>query len=273
MALWLRIIIALVIWMVVALIAVAILQVKGSPYFGPPAILGTLAAGLFLVFAKGPTNSKSTLSTTASSVQASKKAKPQSMPASSGSDSMNLDTEMSTRASMNNGHPPEWSEEFKVLYEYDTVVKECHDEIEGIGQNLSRQLREEVVLDRKKATEIRDRLLAEHNKQKNPYQSNELNDALAQARLLGKEAESEFLQVIKVMGEDTDTDTDLIINRLSEKYDLRSNLHLLKSIVEEPHGGGVSVIDPNGNAYLRRFKTAEEAYEFMCEMKHPELNR
>jgi hypothetical protein len=59
MPLWLRILLAAVIWMVVALIVVAVLQTKGSPFQGPPVILGTLAAGLFLVFARGSTNSQS----------------------------------------------------------------------------------------------------------------------------------------------------------------------------------------------------------------------
>jgi hypothetical protein len=164
-----------------------------------------------------------------------------------------------------------WSEEFQILYEYDPIVKECHDEIENIDQELSNQFREEVVSDRKKAADIRDRLKSEHERQSNPYQSNKLNTAFAQAKLLGKEAEDEFLQVIKVMGEDVDA--DLIIKRLSEKYDLRSNLHLLKSIVKAPHGEGYNVLNPKGNAYLRKFNTPEDAYRFMRDMKHPELKK
>ena len=52
MSLWRRIILAIVIWFVVALVVVAILQIKGSPYIAPPAILGTLAASLYLLFAR-----------------------------------------------------------------------------------------------------------------------------------------------------------------------------------------------------------------------------
>jgi hypothetical protein len=120
-----------------------------------------------------------------------------------------------------------WSEEFQILNEYDPVVKECHDELEGLDHLLSSQFRKEIVSDRKKATEIRDRLKAEHEKnckaleaelekKNNPYSSKELNEALAEARLLGQSAEEEFARVIEVMGEDADADQ--IISRLKDKH-------------------------------------------------------
>jgi anti-sigma28 factor (negative regulator of flagellin synthesis) len=60
MSLWLKIILAIVIWFVVALIVVAILQINGSTANSPPSILGTLAAGLFLIFARGKDKSSTT---------------------------------------------------------------------------------------------------------------------------------------------------------------------------------------------------------------------
>lgn len=109
-----------------------------------------------------------------------------------------------------------WSEEFQILNEYDPIVKECHDELEGLDPQLSSQFRKEVVKDRKKAAEILDRLKTEHEKIINPYTSEKLNEALAEARLLGTSAEEEFTRVVEVMGEDMDVDN--VTQRLKEKY-------------------------------------------------------
>jgi hypothetical protein len=120
-----------------------------------------------------------------------------------------------------------WSEEFKILNEYDSVVKECHAELEDIAPQLAEQFREEIISDRKKAVvirdrlkaeheKIRDRLKAEHEKQINPYTSEALNVALAEARLLGLEAEEEFTRVVEVMGEDFEVEDVLL--RLKAKY-------------------------------------------------------
>lgn len=111
---------------------------------------------------------------------------------------------------------PDWSEEFSILFEYDPVVKEFHDELEGIDPQLSNQFREEVVSDRKNASKIRDRLVAVHEKKIRPYTSDELNEGLSEARLLGSEAEKEFVRVVEVMGEDADVDE--ILHRLNTKY-------------------------------------------------------
>jgi hypothetical protein len=109
-----------------------------------------------------------------------------------------------------------WSEEFQILNEYDASVKECHDELEDLDRHLAEQFREEVVSDRKKAAVIRDRLKAEHEKQINPYTSEALNVALAEARLLGLEAEEEFTRVVEVMGEDIEVED--VLRRLEDKY-------------------------------------------------------
>ena len=61
-----------------------------------------------------------------------------------------------------------WSEEYQILNEYDPVVKDCHDELEGLDPLLSSQFRDEVVSNRKKATDIRDRLKAQHENKLNP---------------------------------------------------------------------------------------------------------
>ena len=114
-----------------------------------------------------------------------------------------------------------WSDEFKILYEYDPIVKECHDELEGLDPLLSTKFREEVVSDRKKAAIIRDRLKAERENKMKPYGSESLNEALAEARLLGPSAEEEFTRVIEVMGEDVEIET--VLDRLTEKFGLSSS--------------------------------------------------
>lgn len=111
-----------------------------------------------------------------------------------------------------------WSEEFKILYEYAPLVKECHDELDGIDSQLSERFREEVVSDRKKASEICDRLKAEHEKKMKPFASESLNESLAKARLLGPRAEEEFTRIIEVMGEDVDV--HVVIQRLNAKYNV-----------------------------------------------------
>ncbi len=111
-----------------------------------------------------------------------------------------------------------WSEEFQILYEYDPIVKECHDEIEKIDRDLSVHFREEVVSDRQLATSIRDRLKAQHEKHSNPYQSDALNEALAKVRLYGPEAEKEFGRIVEVMGEEIADDVDRIVKTLEGKY-------------------------------------------------------
>jgi hypothetical protein len=109
-----------------------------------------------------------------------------------------------------------WSEEFNILYEYDPVVKECHDELENLEPELSTQFREEIVSDRKKASDVRDRLKAEHEKKINPYGSDELNEGLSEARLIGVKAEEEFIRVIDVMGEDVDVSN--VLRRIGKKF-------------------------------------------------------
>ena len=109
-----------------------------------------------------------------------------------------------------------WSDEFKILYEYDPIVKECHDELEDLGPQLSAEFQEEVVSDRKKATDIRDRLKAAQEEKMKPYGSESLNEALATARLLGPGAEEEFSRVVAVMGEDIEVED--VLGRLTEKH-------------------------------------------------------
>jgi hypothetical protein len=109
-----------------------------------------------------------------------------------------------------------WAEEFKILYEYDATVKKVHDELGEIEKNLAEKFRIQVVTDRKKATAIRDRLIAERERELKPYAADSLNDALAKMRKLGSDAEKEFTRVIEVMGEDVDTDS--ITAKIGEKY-------------------------------------------------------
>lgn len=52
MPIWLKIILAIIIWFVVALIAVAILQVKGLSTRSLPVIVGGLAAVFFMLRVK-----------------------------------------------------------------------------------------------------------------------------------------------------------------------------------------------------------------------------
>jgi hypothetical protein len=164
-----------------------------------------------------------------------------------------------------------WAQEFRILFEYDPVVKECHDELADIDPHLSNRFRTEVLSNRKEAREIRDRLKSERDKKIAPYVSAELNAALSEAQLLGVAAEHEFKQVIKVMGEDVDVTA--VMRRLMEKFDPVNMANRLKSIVGGGQGNGFHVLKPGGGEYLRRFSSVEEAMEFMREIGHPELDR
>ena len=46
------------------------------------------------------------------------------------------------------GHGQDWSEEFQILYEYDPVITECHDELRALGDEIAERFRNEVVGDR-----------------------------------------------------------------------------------------------------------------------------
>jgi hypothetical protein len=109
-----------------------------------------------------------------------------------------------------------WAEEFTILHEYDPIVTECHDELDEIDPQLSIKFREEVVTNRKSAADIRDRLIAEHNRKLKPYKSDDLNAALSEIRTLGQDAEEEFLRVIEVMGEDVVAEN--VVSHMKEKF-------------------------------------------------------
>ena len=111
---------------------------------------------------------------------------------------------------------PGWSEEFQILYEYDPVVTRYHDELEDLDPQLSKRFRVEVVSNRKEALDILNRLKAEGEKKINPFASKKLNEALAEARLIGPRAEEEFARIVEVMGEEIAVDR--ILGRLKNKY-------------------------------------------------------
>jgi hypothetical protein len=106
-----------------------------------------------------------------------------------------------------------WTEEFKIINEFDPVAAECHYELVRLDDQLSRQFREEIVANRNNATNIKDRLMAEYKAKNTPANSNE---ALAMIRRLGPNAEAEFSRVVEVMGEELDF--GFITKRLEEKY-------------------------------------------------------
>jgi serine/threonine protein kinase len=111
---------------------------------------------------------------------------------------------------------PGWSEEFQILYEYDPVVTRYHDELEDLDPQLSKRFRAEVVSNRNEALDILNRLKAEGEKKINPFASKKLNEALAEARLIGPRAEEEFARIVEVMGEEIAVDR--ILGRLKKKY-------------------------------------------------------
>jgi len=115
-----------------------------------------------------------------------------------------------------------WSEEFKILYNYDANVKKCHDELEKIDAELSKEFREQVTPDRKKATRIKNKLKKEYEKKLSPYETDALNKGLAQARNIGLDAEEEFIKVVKVMGEDIDVSDTL--TKIKRKFLFGQNI-------------------------------------------------
>ena len=236
MSLWLRILLAIVIWVVATLSTVAILQINGISTRVWPNFVGLIAAGLFLLIAREKDQTSTTEVKYSEKDGAGDAGELSTQPRTVGGRSSEvkenplLDTSMEIEKN-NSGDKPQvrdkkemtqsndklvWQEEFQILNEYDPVVKECHDELEALNPQLSSQFREEVVSDRKKATDIRDRLKAAHEKKLKPYISEELNEALAKARSLGPYAEEEFIRVVELMGEDIDVDD--AIQRLSEKF-------------------------------------------------------
>ena len=67
-------------------------------------------------------------------------------------------------------------------------MKDCHDSLDELDPLLSSQFRQEVVKDRKQSKSIHDRLMADHNKKLNPYDSGDLNQAYSEARKLASSA-------------------------------------------------------------------------------------
>ena len=114
------------------------------------------------------------------------------------------------------GHGQSWSEEFQILYEYDPVVTECHDELKALGDELAERFRNEVVGNRANAKDVTARIVAEHGVALRRYARGSLNDALKDVRQLGAAAEQEFVRVIEVMGEDIDVGA--VVTRIEEKF-------------------------------------------------------
>jgi len=110
-----------------------------------------------------------------------------------------------------------WSEEFRLLEEYDSLVSQCHKEIIELNEELAEIFRKEVVANRKSARDIADRLISEHQRLTNPFESEELNAAFNEARKLGKKAEEEFKKVVNLLGEE-DTDIKFTLAKIHEKY-------------------------------------------------------
>ncbi len=67
-------------------------------------------------------------------------------------------------------------------------------------------------------------LIHEHMKSINPFDSDELNRALASARELGKDAEKEFLKVSEVLGENVNADK--LLEKIRKKFQKISTIKL-----------------------------------------------
>jgi hypothetical protein len=106
-----------------------------------------------------------------------------------------------------------WTEDFKFLNDYDPVVAKCNYELERLDHRLSRKFREEVISDRNRATDIKDRLMVEYEKK---VASDNLTEVLAIAHRLGPLAVEEFNRVVEVMGEDIEL--DLVTQQLIIKF-------------------------------------------------------
>lgn len=108
-------------------------------------------------------------------------------------------------------------EEYELLRNYDLLVAQCHKEIAELGDKLVGMFRNEVLVDRKAAREIADRLISEQEKLTNPYKSEGLNAAFKKTKILGKKAEEEFKKVVNLLGEEN-FDISFILPKIYEKY-------------------------------------------------------
>jgi hypothetical protein len=264
MSLWLKIFLAIIIWVVVTLSAVAIFQINGISTKVGPNFIGLIAVGIFLIIMRGrsqagsgenqapiqglrarsthrthnhkdpraftpqdeeQTQQANTINATEGndgwseenkkSVTSPWKKKPAATQIDEVTPQDEEQTQQANTINATEGNDG-WSEEFKILNEYDPIVKECHDELDELDPTYSKQFREEIVLDRKNATSIRDRLKAEYENEMNPYPTDLLNEGLLKAKSLGRDAEEEFICVVEVMGEDIDI-VD-VLQRLEEKH-------------------------------------------------------
>jgi uncharacterized membrane protein YhaH (DUF805 family) len=175
--------------------------------------------------------------------------------------------DLSAQASDDMGKLPQGKEDvvsedfgrkFALLLEYDPEVKSAYEDVEPLGEKYAERFVSQVTADRHKATEVRDALVREWesilNEALRPYQSDEMNDALAQARELGEEAESEFKEVIDVLGEAADAKG--VINKIREKYYLEAKIN----------NASDEVIDTSPlSTPLSRFRSINDAYDWALE--------
>ena len=155
------------------------------------------------------------------------------------------------------GHGHDWSEEFQILYEYDPVITECHDELRALGDEIAARFRNEVIGDRANAKEITARIVAEHGVALRRYARGSLNDALKDVRKLGVAAEQEFVRVVDVLLEDIDI--GLVVTRIEEKFGGSKPAHRVfrgKEITIGP-GGAASWVTDDGT--VKTFQSFELA--------------
>ena len=157
------------------------------------------------------------------------------------------------------GHEQDWSEEFQILYEYDPIVTQCHDQLRSLGDELAERFRNEVVGDRSKAKEVTARIVAEHGAALRRYARGSLNEALKDVRQLGKAAEREFVRVVDVLGEDLDVGA--VVTRIEEKFGGSKPAHRVFRGMEITIGLGGSAHYLADDGTVRTFTSFELATE------------
>jgi hypothetical protein len=232
MSTWLSIFLAIVIWVVVTLSAVAIFQINGMSTKVWPNFVGLIAVGIFLIIMRGRSQAESGENQApiqglrARSTDRTHNSKdPRAFTPQDEEQTQQANTINATEG--NGGGSEEfrildgWSQTFKILNEYDEVVKYLHGKLDILSPQLSHQFRAEVISDRNLAGEIFDRLMAEHERKLNPYPTDLLNGGLLEAKSLGRDAEEEFIRVVEVMG--VDVNVESVLRRLEEKYGRNGN--------------------------------------------------
>jgi len=105
----------------------------------------------------------------------------------------------------------------ELVLEYSDDAKKNFDRLKQLPKSIAQTFIEKLEEDPSQDTrKLSDDLIAAHEAEIRPYQQEKLNQALAQARELGPEAEQEFRKVVALLGDKIDANE--VLARLREKF-------------------------------------------------------